>query len=263
MTFKRIVSLSPSVTEILILLNSGREIIGVTDQCARMEQVKNKEKVGSFICPDTEKVISLKPDLVIVYKKIRDERLLTELTKRNITILNFAPIKIKEIFDGIKRMGDVVGSGKLAKIFINQSRKRIDAVKEKVSGRALPRVLRLMRGIPITVPITVPSPCSYQYDAVIAAGGRPMFSAAKEARAQVSFEDVIRFDPQIIVRCERERPVPRMAVGVVKNWEGWDNISAVKTGKIFSLPCRLSCRPGSGIVDCIEKMAGFFHEEAF
>ena len=127
----------------------------------------------------------------------------------------------------------------------------------------MPRVLRLMRGVPVTIPVTIPSPCSYQYDAIITAGGRPMFFADKETRTQVAFEDVIRFDPQIIVICERERSVPKSAVEIVKDWKGWSNISAIKVGKIFSLSCKLSCRAGARSVDSIEKMAGFFHPEMF
>ena len=263
MSFKKIISLSPAITETLFFLKLGHKIIGVTEQCARMKQAKNKEKVGSFLHPDQEKIISLNPDLVIVYKKIRDEFLLAELTKRNITVLIFAPAKVSEIFDEMEKIGDIVGSGDSARYLVSQLRKRIEVVKEKISGRALPKVSRLMRGFPLTVPITIPSPDSYQYDAIIIAGGRPMFSAGKEVRIQVTFEDMARFNPQLIIRCETERPtLPRMT-GDINNGNGWKDITAVKDGRIFSLPCELSCRAGPGVVDSIERMAGFFYPEVF
>ncbi|MCK4423157.1 MAG: ABC transporter substrate-binding protein, partial [Candidatus Omnitrophica bacterium] len=158
MNFKKIVSLSPSVTEILFLLKSGRKVAGVTEQCRRMEQAKDKESVGSFLHPDVKKIVSLNPDLVITYKKIRDEFLSAELKKRNITVFIFAPVKVEEIFDEMEKIGSAAGSGNLAKSLTGRLRKRIDLVREKVSGRALPRVLRLMRGVPVTIPVTIPSP---------------------------------------------------------------------------------------------------------
>ena len=240
MNFKKIVSLSPSVTEILFFLKSGDKIIGVTEQCGRIREAKNKEIVGSFLHPDLKKIVSLNPDMVIAYRKIRDEFLLAELKKRNITVLIFTPVKVKGIFDEMEKIGGITGRGDLAKSLVSRLRKRVDEVRERVSGRALPRVLRLMKDFPLTIP----SPYSYQYDAIITAGGRPMFFDAKEPRAQVALEDVVRFDPQVIISCKRGK---------------WENISAVKEKRIFSLPCELSCRQGPGTVDAIEKMAGFFH----
>ena len=258
MNFNKIVSLSPSVTEILFFLKSGGKVIGVTEHCARMKQAKNKETVGSFIRPDIEKVVSLNPDLVIAYRRIHDG-LLDELKRRNIDVLIFAPTKVEEILNEIEKIGNAAGSGDLAKSLTSQLEKRIDVVRKKVSGRALPRVLRLMKD----APITIPSSSSYQYDAIIIAGAMPMFFSAKEARTQVALEDVVRFDPQIIIRCKRGKLLSRRVAGDIKNWEKWKNISAVKEERIFSLSCELSCRSGPRIVNTIEKMAGFFHPEVF
>lgn len=265
---KRIISLAPSSTEILFFLGLGAKVVGVTDQCNWPEEVRRTiEKVGSFSCPDMEKITFLKPDLLIAYRGIHD-RFLGEFKKRGIQVLLMSPTKAEDILEDMERLGFLAGMSGAAEDRVRSLRERLRKAKVKVDEDSKPRVFRLMGDCPIFTP----TKCCYQYDAIVLAGGSPMPVDSSAAYAPVSLKDLIRFNPDIIIGCGRkkdeqpkeicqgcirENPICQRVIDDIRNWKGWEDIKAVREGRIYSIPCEIICRPGPRIFDGTERIAGF------
>ena len=267
---KRIISLAPSSTEILFFLGLGAKVVGVTDQCNWPEEVRLRrtiEKVGSFSCPDMEKITFLKPDLLIAYRGVHD-RFLGEFKKRGIQVLLMSPTKAEDILEDMERLGFLAGMSGAAEDRVRSLRERLRKAKVKVHEDSKPRVFRLMGD----GPIFTPTKCCYQYDAIVLAGGSPMPVDSSAAYAPVSLKDLIRFNPDIIIGCGRkkdeqpkeicqgcirENPICQRVIDDIRNWKGWEDIKAVREGRIYSIPCEIICRPGPRIFDGTERIAGF------
>lgn len=264
---KRIISLAPSSTEILFFLGLGAKVVGVTGQCNWPEEAMVKEKVGSFSCPDMEKITFLKPDLLIAYRGIHD-RFLGEFKKRGIQVLLMSPTKAEDILEDMERLGFLAGMSDAAEDRVRSLRERLRKAKVKVHEDSKPRVFRLMGDCPIFTP----TKCCYQYDAIVLAGGSPMPVDSSAAYAPVSLKDLIRFNPDIIIGCGRKKdeqprnickgclmknPVCKRVIDDIRGWKGWEDIKAVREGRIYSIPCEMICRPGPRIFDGIKRIAGF------
>jgi iron complex transport system substrate-binding protein len=267
-SLKRIFSLAPSATEILFFLGLGLEVVGVTEQCNWPEEARGRDRVGSFAYPDIEKIASLKPDLVVAYGRIH-KRFLDKLRERNINTFLLAPRTVEDIFQEVERLCSLAGQPQSGRSLVHFLRIRVERVKERVSENERPRVFRLMGDDPITTPAS----SSYQYDAIVVAGGRPFNPDSEEAYIQISLEEVIRFNPEVIISCgrgrdetpkerchgcQRQNPACQRVIEQIRDWEGWKDIDAVREGRIHTLPCQFICRPGPRLIEGIERMANFF-----
>ena len=266
---KRIISLAPSSTEILFFLGLRPKVVGVTDQCDWPEEVCRRtiEKVGSFSCPDMERIALLKPDLLIAYRGVHD-RFLGEFNKRRIRVFLMSSTKVDGILEDMEKLGYLAGLPDLAEYKVGSLREKLKKIKEKIHEHSKFRVFRLMGDGPIFTPTIY----CYQYDSICIAGGSPMSLNSPEAYAPVSLKDLTRFNPDIIISCGRkkdeqpkdicqgcirENPICQRVIDDIRNWKGWGDIKAVNEGRIYSIPCEIICRPGPRILDGIERIAGF------
>jgi iron complex transport system substrate-binding protein len=146
---------------------------------------------------------------------------------------------------------------------------RVDRLAQTLPDFSWPRVFRLMRDMPIITP----GQLSFQYGAIALAGGKQMaFADIDDAYIQVKWEALRDFDPQVILFCgrreeERERPrrsgctvdnPPRRRVATPLFTGRWQELSAVRAGRLFSTPCSMLCRPGPGLVDGMEQLRDIF-----
>ena len=200
----KLISLAPSCTETLFYLGLGEKVIGVTEQCNYPEEAKEKEKIGSFACPDIKKIVSLKPDLIITCGKIH-EKFLGEFRKHDIAVFDFAPESVKDTLDRMEKLGRICGQDTACGVLVDALRQRINKAIGKIPERASsPRVFRLIRMMNRKQMFT-PCPGSYQYDAILVSGGKPMPFAVETSYAKVSLEKVIEFNPEIIISCGRKK----------------------------------------------------------
>lgn len=260
----RIISLAPSITETLIFLGLGEDIVGVTEQCCDRLAVSDKAIIGSFVQPDVERIVSTRPDLVVTAGRIH-ERFLNEFARRGVPVFVFGSRSVSDILDAMERLGRICG--RAVEPQVNSLRERIDEVRGRLPDDAVrPRVLRLMG----SNPLFTPAPGVYQYDALQIAGGKPMPLDTEESYASLSLEAVTSFDPQIIITCGRKRgeePKPRCKgctrpdpacqriIEDMYSWEGWQNVSAVKEGRVYALPCETICHPGPKVAELVEQLA--------
>ena len=259
-TPQRIISLAPSNTEILFALGLGNKVVGVTEFCDYPEEAKAIEKVGG-IEPNLEKMVALNPDLVLAIggSPAQVEKA-TEMEKLGLTVLVLEPGDIEGIMANIELVGRATDAEKEATELTAEMRKRFDdiiAKTEKADSR--PKVFFELDATDPSKPYT-PGPGSFIDALITLAGGSNIGAGAKMQWAQLSTEEIIAQDPEIIVLGDANYGV---TAEMVKGRPGWSVITAVRDSAIYPIDDILISRPGPRIIDGLEALARIIHPELF
>lgn len=262
MSSQKIVSLVPALTEILFFLGLADHVVGVTEHCNYPEEAINKTKVGLFAQPDKGKILSLCPDLVLADKLLHADTI-HSLQEDGLEIMPVSYSRVDGIFELMESLVSRFGADVSAMQKINVLRKRMERLSLR-NGFKKPRTYFLMT----TDTFITPGPASVQYDAMRLAGARLMESSSVEPYIPVSWEEIVSFDPEVIIYCgvAKGQMLPprckgclldkpncqRISTDFVTN--EWSGISAVRTGRMYPLPCHAICRPGPRMVDGMEML---------
>ena len=255
---QRIVSLAPSHTEILFALGLGDRIVGVTRYCNYPEEAKEKEKIGGFATPDLEKIIALKPDLILAFGSLQ-KSLVTKLEERGQTVFWLYPHTFNDILESFERIGKITGSSNAAQQLNEKIEERIKAVEAKIKGIPGPERPTVFRVMGLD-PLGTIGGVSYQTDVYRLAGGRNIFADTDKDYFELDLETLLKLDPDIIVVCDEDEKEAKRGI---KEQKGWEGLTAVKTGRIVVISCDLICRPSPRIAQTIEQLAKEFHPERF
>jgi iron complex transport system substrate-binding protein len=255
---QRIVSLAPSHTEILFALGLGEKVVGVTDYCNCPKEAKKKQKVGGFGNPDIDKILALKPDLVLAFGTIQ-KGLVKELEKRGQKVFWVYPRTFKQILESFERIGEITGALSIAEQLRRDAEKRIKYVEERLGDIPKERRLTIFRTMGLD-PLGTIGGDSFQTDIYRLAGGKNVFGDIKKDFFQIDIETLIKRDPDVVIICGED---PEEMRKKIKNQKGWDSLTAVKKNKIFVISCNLICRPGPHIAETIEKIASYLHPDRF
>ena len=245
---QRIVSLTPSLTEILFALESGRRVVGVTDSCDYPAVVEDLPNVGCWFDPDMKKLKALKPDLVLglhtAHRPIQ-----AELESLGIRLILVNPVSVEGAIADVARIGDILGAHETAERLTAALVARLSAVDNGVgeiaraSRQTACRILDLDDGR-----FHVAGPLSFQYDIITRAGGQNVTGPINEAYPKVTLSELREWDPQVIFNCGFDlNTLPGMA-----DRPEWQSLQAVRSHKVFTFDCALTCRTGPRIVDMVE-----------
>ncbi len=254
---ERIVSLAPSNTEISFALGLGDKIVGVTDFCDYPEEAKSKEKIGGFSDPNVEKIVELKPDLVLATGM--HQKILGDLEKVNLKVFVLDPKSIGDVLGNIEVIGKLTGEEEAAESLVTKMRKKIDDVKKKVAGLSDEKKPLVYYEV-WNDPIMTAGPGTFVYDIITIAGGKNIAADAAERYPKYSLEELVNRDPEVIIATEGSMGSP----GKIKERKGWEGISAVKSGRVYVIGDEnLVFRAGPRIVDGLVEVAKFIHPELF
>src|SRR5215467_14812677 len=146
---RRLISLAPSVTEILFALGLGSRVVGVTTYCDYPPEATSVEKVGDTQRPSLERIVGLKPDLVIVSTASQLEEFVHKLDEMGIIVYVSNPRDLETLLSSIARIGAIAGVPDRTDKFVGSLRHRIEAVRRAVNGRQRPKVLFLIGTQPL------------------------------------------------------------------------------------------------------------------
>lgn len=263
---QRIVSLVPSFTEILYFLGLEERLAGVTEHCDYPSQAKTRAKAGTFGRPSTAVILSLKPDLVLADAALH-RAAAVELRGAGIEVIGFTPGSVDDIFGFMEKILQLCRVEDAGREQINRLKERVEQLSRK-SGRDRPGVYCLMS----TDPLITPGPGSFQYDALQKAGARLMDFQTKEPYVVVSPEQMVAFNPEVIVfcgvaegqrrpppckGCVAERPICQRTLKDLTNGK-WVKTTAFRERRVYPLPCHWICRPGPRLIDGMEKLHSIF-----
>ncbi len=218
----RIVSLAPNLTEILFELGLGDQIVGVTNYCTYPPEALEKEKVGGFINPNLEKIVSLKPDLV-VSEQWPSSRTVPRLREFGLQVLEvISPRSFEEIYQVIRGVGEAVDRSRDAEELIDRMEQRLEGVQARAS--------RLGRSPSVYVEIDLPSwtigKQSFITEALLLCGAHNLFEDVDKRSFQASKEMIVDRNPDVVVAYT-------VAAPAISRRPGWDGIKAVQDGHII------------------------------
>ncbi|OGF48696.1 MAG: hypothetical protein A2044_01850 [Candidatus Firestonebacteria bacterium GWA2_43_8] len=246
---KRIISLTPGNTEILFALGLGDRIVGVAGCCDYPEAVKKCEKIGDYAYPDLEKIMLLKPDLVLCGGGVQKEFAL-KLIALKIPSIALYPENLKEVSDGILVIGKAAGREKEAVLLIKRIEDRMNKVKSMITKDKKPKVYFEIWNLPLISA----GKGSFIDELITLAGGENIFSNVNKAFPQVSAEEVIKRNPDIIITAYMGKK-GRISKELI-NRSGWSKVKAVKENRVFDdIDSDLLLRPGPRLADGLEEIS--------
>ena len=246
--FRRIVSLTSSITETLYALGAGNRVVGVTDACDYPPQVNSKPHVCSWFDPDMDRIVNLKPDLVLgletAHRKIE-----AEFDSRGIRFVQFNPITTEDALADMLRLGALLDADDRAGELVGGLHQRLVGLAEKVKQIDDEHRLRVSRVLEFTDGrLIVAGPRSFQYDVIKRAGGINVSTSMDEAYPKVSMERFRQWDPDAVFICGSDD----RRVAHLMGDPFWQSLKAAKHHRLFQFPCGLTCRTGPRIVDMAE-----------
>lgn len=218
----RIVSLAPNLTEILFELGVGEQVVGVTKYFSDSSQGQQKEEIGDFFNPNLEKIVSLKPTLVIA-EHWPSSRTVPRLKEFGLPVLEtISPTSLEEIYQIIREVGKVVDRSQPAEALIQSMQERLRAVKERAAQLSdRPSVY-----IEVDLPTWTIGKRSFITEAFYLCGARNLFDDVEKRALQASKETIIARNPDIILTYT-------VSASLISQRPGWDQIKAVQNGRIL------------------------------
>ncbi|MDI6799124.1 MAG: cobalamin-binding protein [Actinomycetota bacterium] len=253
---KRIISLAPSNTEILFSLGLGDKVIAVTDFCDYPKEALGKDKIGGFSEPNVEKIIELEPDLILATGM--HEKYIEQFDELGLTTFVLDPKRISDILAAIERVGKLTAKEERAKELVSGMREKLAEIDEKLSS--LKDEERPLTYYEIwNDPIMTVGSNSLIGEAVTKAGAKSIGDGLAGEYPKISLEVLVEKDPKIIIAPKGSMGDPKS----ISERKGWENISAVKEGRVFVVDEDVLVRFGPRIVDGIYEMAKLIHPDRF
>ena len=254
---ERIISLTPSLTEILFALDLGYRVCGVTDSCDFPAEVADRPNVACWFDPDLAKMFSLKPDLVLGLQTAH-EKLTQKIESQGIPVVLVNPTTVNGALADITRIGKKLGVQEKSENLAADLRARLSAIDARVKDISDPVKLTVCRILDMEDGrFYVAGPLSFQYDIITRAGGLNVTGATKEAYPDITLSQLQEWDPQVIFNCGFDL-ITNPALSEKNEWQA---LKAVQSGRVFSFDCSLTCRTGPRIADMVELLFKTLYED--
>ena len=256
---QRIISIIPSVTEMLFAMGAGPRVVGVGTFDRYPPEALTRTKVGGLIDPDMESIISLKPDLVAIYETQTDLR--TQMNRAKIPVFLYRHSGLSDITSTIRELGTRIGSEKESSDLAGQIEAEIADVRKRVAGRPRPRTLLVFgRDAETLRGIYASGGIGFLHDMLEAAGGVNVFADVKRQSIQTTSELAIARAPDVIVEIGAE--TSSSSGRNLRAWDAVGSIPAVRNKRIYLLRGDGMMNPGPRISQSVRRMSEVLHPEA-
>ncbi len=253
---ERFVSLGPNLTEIAFAIGAGDRLVGNTTFCNYPEKANSITKVGDTLQPSIERVLALKPQLVLVSTASQLQAFTSLLEQHGIALYINDPQSLEDVFLSIANLGDVLNETAAAFDLVKQLRARTEAVERAVAGRPRVRVFFQLSG----QPLYTAGKTSFITNLIERAGGQSVTADVNEAWPRLSDEAALASRPEAVIMLSGE------SMGTSANLKvapALQNSPAVRNGRLYVIDGDLLTRPGPRLVDGLEQIARALHPEAF
>lgn len=249
---QRIISLIPSVTETLIAIGASHQLVGRTRYDVD-SAVLALPSVGGGIDPSVEAIVSLHPDLVVSWESDKRQLVRERLVSLGIPVYILRTQDTTDVFRQIERVGRLAGRDSAANSVATSIRASLDSVKTSVAEQKIPTVFYVV----FTDPPMTAGPGTFIGQLINLAGGKSIFSEATQLWPNVSLEEIIRRDPDILLVPLgefRENSLKRF-----RSMPGWRDLRAVREGHVVAVPADLLNRPSPSIAAAARTLRDAFH----
>jgi iron complex transport system substrate-binding protein len=259
-TPQRIISLVPAVTQMLFAIGGGRRIVAVSNYDREPAEVNALARVGGLLDPDTERILALRPDLVIVYEAQHD--LEQRLGQAHIRYYEYAHKDLANVMATIRALGDVLGTRDIAERVAGGIDQKLHAIAARVAGLPRPQVLLVISRDPQSLRnIYANGGYGFLHDMIDVAGGRDTFADVKRENVQPSTELILARRPEVIIELRYgAAPAGR---DDLSPWQALQSLPAVKNHRLYQLVGDRFVDAGPQVAEATEQFARIIHPEAF
>ena len=256
---RRIVSLVPALTEMLFAIGAGPQVVGVSSYDEYPPSVKSLPRVGALIDPDTERILSLQPDLVITYGSQVD--LQTQMRRASIPTFDYRHGGLDHILVTIRQLGQRTGHNPEANAVVEGIEARINAVKARVAGKPRPHTLLVFGREPKALRnIFVSGGSGFLRDMLVAAGGQDVFEDVGRESLQATTETILSRSPEVIIEIRSENiPIGKELDDELATWARLAAVPAVQNKRVYFITGQQMTVPGPRVADGVERMAKVLH----
>jgi iron complex transport system substrate-binding protein len=260
---KRIISLSPSITETLFAVGAGNKVVGVTKFCDYPAAAQSIAKVGGFIDPNIEAIIALQPDLVILLAS--HNRLASQLKQLKIPTLVVKNRRVAEIKNTISVKGKRIGHREQAKQLLASIEQKQAFIAAKTKDQAKPRVMIAMGhsiGSEKIKKTYIAGNQDFYNDLIQLAGGVNAYQGVNLQVPSVSIEGIMQINPQVIIDIFPEADDHSNDLNqVLHAWQQLSHVNAVINKRVYLIEKSYATIPGPRIVLLLEDIARLLHPE--
>ena len=254
---RRIVSLAPSITEIIFAIDQAHRLKGVTWFSDYPPAAAKLPKVGSYVRPDLERIVALNPDLCIAIKDGNPKQVIDRLQALNIPVYAVDPRNLSKVMETILDIGGLLAASEKAGLLVESMRLRIAHIKARMDN--IDNRPRVFFQIGIS-PIVSIGTDTFIHELIVRAGGQNV-AAGTTAYPRFSREQVLAFSPEVFIITSMARDA--VFEKVKKDWSRWPNMPAVRDQRIHLVDSDVFDRPSPRLVDALELLAKLIHPELF
>ncbi len=252
----RVVSLVPAATEILFAIGAGPRVVAVSSFDHYPPEVESLPRVGALLDPDIERIISLRPDLVVVFEgqaELRDK-----LRQAGIGTFSYPRPTVEDILKAMRALGLRVGFGPQAAKQADAIEARLEAIRRSAKGRPHPQTMLVIGRDPGTLRnIYVSGGFGFLNDLLTIAGGTNVFQNVARENLQVTTEAILAAQPDVLIEVVAARPWT--AADIERERRVWDELSslpAVRSHRVYLMVGDEFVIPGPRIVEAATLFAG-------
>ncbi len=262
---RRIVSLVPAVTEMLVAMGAGNELVGVGSFGTLPPELDRVARVGGLTDPDTERILTLEPDLVVVYETQTDLR--AQLLRAGIPwLFDYTHAGLSDIPQTLRALGQRTCRADEADAVARAMERDLDEIRDRVRGRSRPRTLLVFDRAPLSLRgMYASGGTGFLHDMLVTAGGANVFADVDRPAIQLTTELILARSPDVIIELrygasrlgeeglERER----------RSWQALASLPSLRTGRLHLIESDDIVVPGPRAAAGTQKLARLLHPEAF
>ena len=247
----------------LYAVGAGPQVVGVSSYDEFPPEVKTLPRVGALLDPDVERILSLRPDLVLTYGS--QTTLEAQLARSGIKVFSYRHAGVAGIMQGLRDLGAATGHAAEGDRKAREIQAQLDAVSARVRAYPRPRALLVFGRQPQTLQQTyVSGGIGFLHDLLDIAGGANVFGDVQRESVQPSQETILTRAPDVILEVRANNPLtPPQIAAERRAWAPLASIPAVRNGRIHFLTADYLFVPGPRVALAADALARALHPEAF
>lgn len=255
----RIISLVPAVTEMLFAVGAGPRVVGVSSFDHFPPEVERLERVGALLDPNVERILALRPDLVVVYRSQTD--LIAQLGRAQVPTFVYAHAGLADVTSTLRELGTRVEAADRAAKLASDIERRIDVLRKRYATAPRPKTLVVigrdafaLRGIYASGGV------GFIHDMLMAAGADNVFADTRREAVQATSELIIARAPEIILELRGDPIDAATQAKEVHTWDALASLPAVRSKRVRILADARTVIPGPRVAEAVELLAEVLHK---
>jgi iron complex transport system substrate-binding protein len=257
---RRIISLVPAVTEMLFALGAGDRVVGVSNFDKFPPEVITIAQVGALLDPNLDRILSLKPDLVVVYYSQTD--LQTQLQRATVASFSYKHAGLADVTDTLRAVGARIGRAEQARAIATEIESTIAALRKRYASGARPKTLVVfgrenfaLRGIYAS------GGRGFVHDMLTVAGGDNVFADVDREAVQATTELILARRPDVIIELRADPMTAEAERKEVTTWNQLASLPAVRAKRVHIITDPRTVIPGPRVVEGVEIIAERLHRQ--